>query len=337
MFLATQVTVQRKVAIKIIKPHLSQYSDLVQRFMHEIEISGRLGHPNIVTLFDTGRDLSGLNFIAMEYVEGETFSEALTHSRLSLLEILHVFVQVCDALIEAHDLGIIHRDLKFENIMLARHKDGRIHTKVLDFGVAKQLFHDKSITRIGEVPGTPGIIAPELLDQVDPSAQSDLYSLGVLLFTSLTGRAPFEGETDFEVMRAHKMDDIPDLYSLVGDQVPEEIVELAYELMQKDPKARPDSATAVRDRMEKIIRRLEQKMMDHPRYVPPAGQLRPLQAPRPLPTSARSAEFQARSASVQPDEAVAPASVVAVLIVIVIVLVVVVIYLLYRQHLLGAQ
>ncbi|MEZ4458587.1 MAG: serine/threonine-protein kinase [bacterium] len=337
VYLATQMTVQRQVAIKIIKPTLARNNDLVQRFMHEIEISGRLSHPNIVALIDTGRDLNGLNFIVMEFVQGETFRDALMHSRLSLLEILHVFVQVCDALIEAHELGIIHRDLKFENIMICRNRDNRIHTKVLDFGVAKQLFHDKELTRVGEIPGTPGIIAPELLDSVEPSAQSDLYSLGVLLFTSLTGRAPFEGETDFELMRAHKMDDVPDLYRLVGDQVPEEIIELAYELMVKDPKARPASAEAVRDRLEKIIRRLERQMMDHPRYVPPAGAgLRPLQAPRV--ENLRSQEFQARPAPEDPlPEAVAPASVVAVLIVIVMVLVVIVIYLLYQQHLALAQ
>lgn len=337
VFLATQVTVQRQVAIKIIKPALARHQDLVQRFMHEIEISGRLTHPHIVTLFDTGRDLTGLNYIAMEYVDGETFRDALANARLSLMEILHVFVQVCDALIEAHDLGIIHRDLKFENIMLARHRDGRIHTKVLDFGVAKQLFHDKSITRMGEVPGTPGIIAPELLDQVDPSAQSDLYSLGVLLFTALTGRPPFEGDTDFEVMRAHKMDDVPDLYGLVGDRVPEEIIELAYELMQKDPKARPKASTDVRDRLERIIRRLERQMQDHPRYVPPVG-VQPLHIPRTEGTQLnRSAEFMARQTTLEPESAMAPTSVVAVLIVAVIVLAVVNIYLVYQHYVLAAR
>lgn len=334
VYLATQLTVQRHVAVKIIKPTLARHHDLVQRFMHEVEISGRLSHPNIVALFDTGRDLQGLNFIVMEYVDGETFRDALANSRLSLLEILHVFVQICDALIEAHELGIIHRDLKFENVMLCRHRDNRIHTKVLDFGVAKQLFHDQSITRTGEVPGTPGIIAPELLDQIEPSAQSDLYSLGVLLFTALTGRAPFAGETDFELMRAHKMDDIPDLYHLVGDQVPEEIIELAYELMQKDPKARPRDAEAVRDRLEKISRRLGREMMDHPRYSPPAGsELLPLQAPQ-KDDGRRSQEFQARplpKAEPMPA-AVAPASVVAFLIVVVTVLFVAVIYLLYQQQ-----
>ncbi len=336
VFLATQVTVQRKVAIKIIKPSLARDNDLVRRFMDEIEISGSLSHPNIVSIYDTGRDLAGLNYIAMEFVEGETFRDALIHSRLSLLEILHVFVQVCDALIEAHELGIIHRDLKFENIMLCRNRDRRIHSKVLDFGVAKQLFHDKALTRVGEIPGTPGIIAPELLDSIEPSAQSDLYSIGVLLFTALTGRAPFEGDTDFEVMRAHKMDAVPDLYSLVGDRVPEEIIELAYELMQKDPQSRPDGAEAVRDRLERIIRRLERQMMDHPRYIPPvtAG-IRPLQAPQMSdPASMRSQEFQLRPEreTTAPPEDVAPSSIVALLIGVVIVLVVVIIYLLFRQH-----
>jgi hypothetical protein len=132
------------------------------------------------------------------------------------------------------------------------------------------------------------------------------------------------------------MDAVPDLYSLVGDRVPEEIIELAYELMQKDPQSRPDGAEAVRDRLERIIRTLERQMMDHPRYVPPvtAG-IRPLQAPQMIdPASMRSQEFQQRpeKGSTHQPEDVAPSSIVALLIGIVIVLVVVIIYLLFRQH-----
>ncbi len=335
VFRATQLSVVRPVAVKIIKPSLSTNSDLMTRFMQEIEVIGKLAHPNIVHMIDSGRDMAGIAFIAMEFVHGQTFRDALRRHQLSLLEILHVFVQVCDALIEAHHLEIIHRDLKFENIMICRHQDNRIHVKVLDFGVAKQLSSGEHVTRQGEVPGTPGIIAPELVDGQKPSGQSDLYSLGVLLFTALTGRAPFAGQNDFEIMRAHKIQDVPNLYELVGDRVPEVIIELAYELMEKDPAMRSDSAADVRDRLERIIRRLERQMMDHPRYVPPPQEgLRPLHAPTI--ESGRSQEFMAEregSAQESIDEAkVAPASVVGFLIALVIILSLVVIYLLFKQH-----
>lgn len=335
VFRATQMSVVREVAVKIIKPSLSRNNDLMTRFMQEVEVIGQLSHPNIVHMIDSGRDMAGIAFIAMEFVEGDTFRAALQGCQLSLLEILHVFIQVCDALTEAHHLGIIHRDLKFDNIMICRHQDNRIHVKVLDFGVAKQLSRGEHLTRTGEVPGTPGIIAPELVDGGDPSAQSDLYSLGVLLFTALTGRAPFGGQNDFEIMRAHKLQDVPDLYELVGDRVPEVIIELAYELMEKDPRMRPDRATDVRDRLELIIRRLERQMMDHPRYVPPPQEgLRPLHAPTM--NSGRSAEFMAAREEPGEDRSddakVAPASVVGFLIALVILLSLVVIYLLFKQH-----
>lgn len=338
VYRGTQLSVQRPIAVKIIKPSLASHNDLVARFIQEIEVTGRLTHPNIVQFIDTGRDLSGLTYIVMELVSGETFRDALIEARLSLLEILHVFVQVCDALIEAHHLGIIHRDLKFENIMMVRHQDDRIHVKVLDFGVAKRLTQHSDITRAGEVPGTPGIIAPELLDGSDASPQSDLYSLGILLFTALTGRAPYEGQNDYELMRAHKNEDIPNLYELVGDHVPEVIIELAYELMQKNPNERPESAEVTRDRLERIIGQLERQMMDHPRYVPPSREhLRPFHAPR-LQAIHRSQEFLARPKMDQEQESssVAPMSVVTILIIVIIVMAVLLVYLLYRQHLLTS-
>lgn len=337
VFEATQLSVSRRVAVKIIKPSYTHDDALMRRFMQEVEVIGQLSHPNIVHLVDSGRDMAGLIFLVMEFVEGMTFRQALEQHKLTLLEILHVFVQVCDALIEAHHLGIIHRDLKFENIMICRHQDNRIHVKVLDFGVAKKLKAEGFVTRQGEVPGTPGIIAPELVDGAEPSAQSDLYSIGVLLFTALTGQAPFIGDNEFEIMHAHKIEDVPNLYELVGDRVPEVVIELAHELMEKEPRMRPDSAADVRDRLELIIRRLERQMMDHPRYVPPADEgLRPLRAPR-VDDTGRSAEFLVENGQREDEREsesppVAPASVVGILIALVIILSLVVIYLVFKHY-----
>ncbi len=334
VYRATQLSVNRPVAVKVIRPTLARDPDLMQRFLHETQVVAKLQHPNIVNLIESGRDMNGLVYIAMEFVEGKTFREALEELKLSLLEILHVFVQVCDALIEAHYHGIIHRDLKFENVLICQHRDGRVLVKVVDFGVAKQLTHDGGVTRAGEVPGTPGVIAPELVTLGAPSAQSDLYSLGVMLFTALTGRPPFDGQNDFEVMQAHLLEDLPNLYTLVGDRVPEVVIELAAELMEKEPDMRPPDAKTVRDRLELIIRRLERQMMDHPRYIPPPQEgLRPLHPPIEN-AAARSGEFLGRTEENQGPvaPAVAPLSVVGVLLAVVIVLSLAVIYLLFRQH-----
>ncbi|QDG50983.1 serine/threonine protein kinase [Persicimonas caeni] len=258
VFEAVQLSVNRKIAVKILRPTLSNETDLVQRFSQEIEVVASLRHPHVVSLIDAGRDAGGLTYLAMEYVEGQTFRQALKTGELSLPEILDVLIQTCDALMEAHDAGIIHRDLKFDNIMLSRHKDERLHIKILDFGVAKLLSRDLNLTRSGQVPGTPGIIAPELIDERPPTPRSDLYSLGVLLYTALCGEAPFTADNDLELMRAHKFEEVPRLEERINVPVPPELLDLTYTLLEKLPQHRPESAQQVRDRLEVISRRLRQ-------------------------------------------------------------------------------
>ncbi len=261
VFEATQLSVKRKIAVKILRPTLSNEADLVQRFSQEIEVVASLSHPNIVSLIDAGRDAGGLTYLAMEFVEGKTFREALKRGELSLPEILEVLIQTCDALMEAHACGIIHRDLKFDNIMLSRHQDAHLHIKILDFGVAKLLSKNLELTRSGQVPGTPGIIAPELIDEQPPTPKSDLYSLGVLLYTALAGEAPFTAGNDLELMRAHKFDEVPRIEEMVSPTVPRELLDLTYALLEKAPQRRPEHAREVRDRLEVIARRLRREGM----------------------------------------------------------------------------
>ncbi|MFW5966445.1 MAG: serine/threonine-protein kinase [Persicimonas sp.] len=267
VFEASQLTVNRPVAVKILRPTLTKKTDLVQRFSREIEVVASLTHPNIVELIDAGRDAGGLIYLAMEYVDGQTFRAALEEGSLSLPDILEVFVQTCDALMEAHACDVIHRDLKFDNIMLTRRKDARLHVKVLDFGVAKLLSTNQELTKSGQVPGTPGIIAPELIDENPPTPQSDLYSLGVLLYTALCGEPPFEGDNDLEVMRAHKLEPVPRIEERLTEPLPANLLDLTYSLLEKEPAQRPASVQRVRDRLEGLIRRLRRGGYTDP-YVP---------------------------------------------------------------------
>ncbi len=349
IFHATQLTVSRKIAVKLLRPTLSDDADLLKRFSQEVEVVGSMAHPNIVSLIDAGRDASGLMFLAMEYVHGETFREALQEGKLSLPELIEVFIQICDALIEAHAAGIIHRDLKFDNIMLQRRQDQRLHVKVLDFGVAKILTRDVNLTRGGQIPGTPGIIAPELVAMQKPSPQSDLYSLGVLLFTSLAGKAPFEGNNDLELMHAHQFTPIPEIKPLVQDYVPDPLIDLVHELMSKTPEERPERAELARDRLERIKHDLEKSFLDLPAYLPPlmeheqdlygSGAFRV--RPRKVPPKEPSGVIASQQKNIQhtPPEAlldeprkgpllVVPTSVVSMLVLVLLVLCVIVIYLL---------
>lgn len=346
IFEATQLSVSRKIAVKTLRPTLSDELDLLQRFSQEVEVVASMAHPNIVSLIDAGQDAAGLMYLAMEFVEGETFREALQAVRMPLPELMEVFIQVCDALIEAHGIGIIHRDLKFDNIMLQRRRDRRLHVKVLDFGVAKLLTRDVNLTRGGQVPGTPGIIAPELVAMTPPSPQSDLYSLGVLLYTTLSGKAPFQGHNDLELMRAHQFEPVPNLTSHVQPYVPEALNHLVFELMQKTPAARPQSAVEVRDRLELIVSQLTETYQDLPPYIPPifeenndiygSGAFRLLpkrQRPTPpslIPTEGAKTDgpVELKNAQGNKQLVVVPTSVVTMLALLLLVLIVIIVYML---------
>lgn len=341
VYRASQIHVGRPVAVKIVRPNVDDpRGDLARRFANEIDVIGRLNHPNIVSLLDTGRDVNGLHFLVMEFVEGETFRDLLKNARLTLAEIVDVFIQACNALVEAHSRDVIHRDLKFDNIMVRRLADRRQHVTILDFGVAKQLSRSDTLTRSGEVPGTPGIIAPELVDGKPPSPQSDLYSVGVLLFTALSGKAPFTGSNELELMRAHKTDDLPNLRKMVDDRVPEALVELTIELLEKEPHLRPETADEVRDRLERIRADLSTRRHESGSYIPQRSSgLLPLDAEQT--DEDRSDNFLdiARNRTEDDDgpaeTVLAPTSVVAVLIAVLILLAIILLYLIYQRVILG--
>ncbi len=343
IFEGYQLAMDRKVAVKVLRPSMARDLDFNTRFRHEVDTLSRLDHPNIIATIDSGLDASGLHYLVMRYVEGRTFRESLRDVELTLPEILDVFAQTCDALTAAHAAGIIHRDLKFENIMVGRLPDDRIHATVLDFGVAKVLSRNEAITRAGEVPGTPSIIAPELADAIAPSPQSDLYSIGILLFTAITGDHPFQGDNDFELMRAHKFEDLPRLEPLVGKRVPEQLIELVYELAQKEPALRPASAAAVRESLQRIAADIRREHQVLPGYHPPSGDALGIEEDVDRSAVRRSTEFLA-DVSFERDEGaeeqapmLVPTSLVSLLIVLVLVLVLVLLYLIFQMYVVSPR
>jgi serine/threonine-protein kinase len=191
VFLGKDAAIGREVAIKTILPGLATAADLKQRFEREAKAAGTLAHPNIVTVFEYGDD-QGTLFLAMEYVEGEDLHELLTRRELSPPEILEVVAQVCEGLHHAHKHGVIHRDVKPSNVMVKR-EDGQLVAKVMDFGVAKATTTE--MTQTGQVVGTLAYMAPEYLRSGKAGPQSDLFSVGVMLFEALSGQKPFAGET----------------------------------------------------------------------------------------------------------------------------------------------
>ncbi len=341
IFSATQLSIGRRVAVKILRPSLTKNPSLVERFQLEVETVAQIAHPNVVKLIDTGRDSTGLTYLVMEFVEGKTLRQALRHRELRLSDILRVFAQVCDALIETHGQQIIHRDLKFDNIMIQRMRDGSIHVKLLDFGVAKLLSQDHNLTEGGQVAGTPAIVAPELVDGAEPTARSDLYSLGVLLFASFAGRLPFTADNDLELMRAHKTEPLPNVRKIVGDQVPEEVVDLTYELLAKDPSHRPRSAHATARRLRRMADRFDEQFPDATAYVPPESvaleqtpeKIEKISGIKPIDTDDGNSDRNGGGlfGRLFSRQVVAPMSVVAGLFSILMILVIALIYFLYQE------
>ena len=162
IFRAEQLSTGRTVAVKVLKPSRANEMSTMRRFEREAKVLAQLSHPNIVSMVDSGRDAGGLAYVVMEFVKGATFRQVLKNGSLSLIEMMEVFTKTSSALAEAHAADVIHRDLKFDNIMISRQADGHLRVTVLDFGVAKPTSRGRrrKVTKAGHVPGARGIVAP---------------------------------------------------------------------------------------------------------------------------------------------------------------------------------
>lgn len=268
VFKAKQLSVNRDVAIKVMKAELFEEFGLVRRFKLEMEIISSLQHPNIVRLLDTGKDKRlGVFFLVMEYIEGVSLG-ALLYEHPSEVYLkpalaIEIAIQVCSALTEPHRLGVIHRDLKPDNIILMVRSDEQLDVKLLDFGVARIIEPSDRIetsdvsrmTATGGIVGTPPYIAPELCESSrHVSAKSDLYAVGALLFELLTGFPPFQGRSTAEVFYKHVHEPAPLL--LDASPVPgcecEDLEELIAKLLAKSPEERPESALHVKRKLDQI-------------------------------------------------------------------------------------
>lgn len=209
VYRATQLRLDRAIAVKVLHEQHAANEELRARFDREARSLAALSHPNVIPVVDCGVD-EGRPYLVMELMEGQSLDDALTEG-MDLERALHIAIEVASALAYAHERGIIHRDLKPGNIFLQETPDGREAVRVLDFGLAKFLVSNTAdLTRAGIIMGTPGYIPPEQAsgDRITP--RTDIYSLGIVLFEMITGSLPFEGEM-LDVIRAHINTPVPSI------------------------------------------------------------------------------------------------------------------------------
>ncbi len=276
VYLAVDTDLDRKVALKTLATGGSQDDELVSRFLREAKAASRLQHPSIVTLYHFGLEGS-TRYMVMEYVEGKTLRKVISGNPLKVGQMVDYAIQMTDGLAMAHENGVIHRDLKAENMMVTP----RGHVKILDFGLAK-LKSTKPVTgddetafrtQFGMVVGTVTTMSPEQAMGREVDASSDIFSLGVIFYQKTTGKLPFEGPTPQATM-ALILNQEPTPVSQVNPDIPAELDRLIQHCLQKNSVYRP-SAREVLTRLKNIQATLSGSKLIAPEARTPSGHAMP--------------------------------------------------------------
>jgi len=255
VYLAYDLMLERRIAVKILPPRFTQDDDQVQRFEREARAASALNHPNIITIHEVGR-VEDVHFIATEFVAGQTLREKIAGRKVNLAEAVHIAHQIADALSAAHGAGIVHRDIKPENVMIR--PDGLV--KVLDFGLAMPVergiesSHLSTSVSLRTDPhvlmGTITYLSPEQVRRETVDQRTDVFSLGVVLYEMINGTRPFNGNSATAILEAILRDDP----GVAGTDLPERLKRVIRRALEKDREARYQSAAEMRDDLQQVIR-----------------------------------------------------------------------------------
>jgi len=236
VYKALDKEIKGKVALKLIKPEIAADKQTIERFRNELKMTRDISHKNVCRMYDLNKE-EGTYYITMEYVSGEDLKSSIRRLRqLTPGTAILIAKQVCEGLAEAHRLGVVHRDLKPQNIMIDKEGNARI----MDFGIARSL-KVKGITGAGVMIGTPEYMSPEQVEGKDVDKRSDIYSLGVILYEMVTGQVPFEGDTPFTIGVKHKSETPKDPKEH-NSQIPEDLSRVILKCMEKDKENRYQNA-----------------------------------------------------------------------------------------------
>jgi len=238
--------INEEVALKLIRPEIAADKNTIKRFSNELKFARKISHRNVGRMYHLGEE-EGIHYITMEYVPGENLKDMIgMMGQLSPGQAVSIARQVCEGLSEAHKLNVVHRDLKPNNIIIDREGNARI----IDFGIARSL-KAKCITRSRMMVGTPEYMSPEQVEAKEVDQQSDIYSLGVVLYEMVTGMIPFDGETPLSIAMKHKSEEPQDPRG-INSQIPEDLSRVILKCMEKNKEKRFQTVEELLSELDKI-------------------------------------------------------------------------------------
>jgi eukaryotic-like serine/threonine-protein kinase len=250
VYLAEHVAIEKRVALKVLRAEFAAKGEIVTRFQQEAISASRIKHPNVLDVFDFGQLENGRFFLAMEFLEGNDLADELAKRRvLSVANGIRISMQMCRALAAAHESGVVHRDMKPENVFLQRTADGEEIVKIVDFGIAQLRSKDadvvqpkRRLTRTGMIFGTPEYMAPEQASGKHADPRSDIYSVGIIMYEMFTGAVPFTGDTFLGVLAKHLSDPTPQMHEICPEvAISSSLQGVIMRALEKDPTVRYQS------------------------------------------------------------------------------------------------
>ena len=254
VYKSRQISIDRVIALKMLNAQMAADPTWVQRFYNEAKACSRLQHPNTIRMFDFGQTSDGRLFMTMEFLDGMSLRDALAKGPLAPQRVVKILIQCCASLAEAHSIGIIHRDIKPDNVFLLNMAGSPDFVKLLDFSVAKLLEGDRMKTQAGVVFGTPQYMSPEQGRGLPLDARSDLYALGILAFEMLTGNVPFHDDNPMTVIQMHLQAPLPPM----PDSIPYSVQQIVRKALEKDAGRRYQSAGEMMQHCQQVFAEVSQ-------------------------------------------------------------------------------